>query len=174
MMRLKTLLVAVIVLAGTAVALEPSDYKAYGNCTTATITDPMSDETGAVFFCNTGAAIFGISRDPGDTVLTVGVLNEATKEVAGHFSLGELAESHGIEVRLRVDKGEVHAASAQLAADGFLYIHDGVLAKVLIKQVAGGRKLYFSVQGSASDTVDLDGPAAAIDGMTRRLQASGP
>lgn len=84
-------------------AQEFSDYKRYGNCTTATIYDPMSDESGALLFCGSKPIIFSIIQEPTNPDMYIAIQTNGTIIMADSYSLTELQQFEN-EVKIRVDK----------------------------------------------------------------------
>ena len=167
---LLTICAAVFILAIPVGSQELSDVKHHGNCATGTLSDPMSDELGAFLFCGTEPTILLVALEPGQMGLQVAVLSSLTKTVAENSTLDEVRQISDSEVKFRVDKGGIFAGRGYLAKDGFLYMENDALAKEIMQKISGRQKLHFSIDGTATETIELQGSKEAVEDMKRRLQ----
>ena len=176
MVLFKVLIAAVVLAAALpAAGQEYSDYKQFGDCQTATASDPILGQVGAYFLCGREETYFGGGQDPSRPgVIEVGVQTEGTKRMADETPLQELAQYGPLEVKFRVDDGEILTGSGPITIDGYIYVRNDALARELIRQVAAGQKLHFSIAGQLSHTIDLNGSAAAVADMLRRLKGAAP
>ena len=171
-MKFKCLIVVAILTSTIPVgAQEFSDYRRYGNCMTGTMSDPMSDESGAFFFCGSEPTIFIIAQEASHLGMYIGIQTNLTKMVADSYSLEELQQSPNSEVKFRVDKEKILTGSGHLFKDGFLYIEDNSLAEELMQKVSNGQKLHFSIDDTPTETILLGGAKEAVEDIRKRLES---
>ena len=171
MMKFKALIaVAIAILTIPVAAQETSDYRRHGNCTVGTMSDPMSDESGAFLFCESGTTILVIGRSPGQSAMEIGIQTSLTKMVADNSSLAELSQFAKEEVKFRVDQGEILTGVGRLSKDGFIYIEDNSLIREIMQKISNGQKLHFSISETPTETVLLEGAKEAMEDMKRRLE----
>ena len=168
-MKVKSLIVVAILTFTLPVVAQ--DYVRYGNCVTGTMSDPMSDESGARVVCGSEASIFIIGREPGRSGMQMAIQTSLTKMVADSSSLAELSQLSKAEVKLRVDKGEILTGSGHLFKDGFLYIEDNALAEEIMQKISNGQKLHFSIEDTPTETIQLGGAKEAVEDMRKRLES---
>ncbi len=170
-MKFKSLVVvAILILTIPVAAQEPSDYRRHGNCVSGTMSDPMSDESGAFFFCGSEPTILFIGQEPGQLGLQIGIQTNLTKMVADNSTLEELKQASNSEVKFRVDKGEILTGRGRLFKDGLLYILNDSLANEIMQEISNGQKLHFSIDDTATETIQLEGAKEAVQDMRRRLE----
>ena len=171
-MKFKSLIVvAILILTIPVAAQEVSDPMRHGDCITGTMSDPMSDESGAFVVCGSEPTIFVIVREPGRSGMQMAIQTSLTKMVADNSSLTELSQLSKSEVKFRVDKGEILTGFGHLSKDGSLYIGDNSLAKEIMQKISNGQKLHFSIDGTHTETVLLRGAKEAVEDMKRRLES---
>ena len=171
-MKFKSLIiVAILTLTIPVVAQEFSDYSKHGNCMTGTMSDPMSNESGAFFFCGSEPTLFIILQEASHLGITIGIQSDMTKMVADGYSLEDLQQFPNTEVKLRVDKEKILTGSGRIFKDGFLYIEDKSLAEEITQMISNGQKLHFSIDDTPTETIQLGGAKEAVEDMRRRLES---
>ena len=171
-MKFKTLILfAILALSLPIAAQEFSDYRRHGNCMTGTISDPMSDASGAFVFCGSEPTVFVIAQEAVHLGMYLGIQSTITKMVADGYPLEELRQFPDSEVKLRIDKGKILTASGRFFKDGFLYIEDNALAEEIMRQISNGQKLHFSIDDTPTETIQLGGAQDAVGDMRERLKS---
>ena len=180
MMLRKALIVAVLVLAVAlpTVGREYTDVTNYGNCKVGSIVDPISDDTGAYFFCGSPPLTILFFWEPGDERLSLAIQTEGTKRVADTVPSYELGRYNNARVRFRVDRGDVlNGNGYRLEQDGLLHMQEfigsdgrSLFFMKLLSHIRNGTKLHMSIDGGASDTIELHGASEAVPDFSGRLK----
>ncbi|MCY4651950.1 MAG: hypothetical protein OXC95_02160 [Dehalococcoidia bacterium] len=174
MMALKALVVVLAVLAVvvTTTSQETEDKKRYGDCVVWTEVDPMSDEVGVFMTCagqsdqNPG---FGIGREVGSLIMVVAVGSDEIERFVESISFEELEALPQLDIKFRVDRGDIFPSAGWISKDGAIYIESDTLGKWLLDQIARGEKLHFSIENFRTYTVALDNAKEAAADLTERM-----
>ena len=115
--------------------------------------------------------MFFIGQEPGQLCLQMGIQTNLTKMLADNSTLEELLkQASNLEVKFRVDKREILTGRGALSKDGTLNILNNSLANEIIQEISSGQKLHFSIEGTATETIQLKGAKEAVQDMRRRLE----
>ena len=171
-MKFKSLAVLLFIFAIPVVAQQFSDFRDYGDCGTVTISDPMTDEVGAIVFCGFELPRIAFVREPGRAVMDIQIETDLTKRVGDAYSLNELQQFADLEVKIRLDRDEILVGSGRFRKDGFFSINDNSLALKVVLEMPNRQKLHFSIDGTPTETIDLQGAKEAVEDIKRRLEAA--
>ena len=182
MMMLKVLVVAVATLAvaTSAIGQERKDAESYGAWLVWSELHPMNDAVGAWAFCSNRperTRFFGLGQPAGWPLIGVSVASESSLKIAQdppHPWPDVEAFLSPMQIRFRVDQGEVLAGTGYLKRNGFYYVWDEALVEAIMDQIPTGEKVHFAFGDSLhTHTIALDGARDAMADLRKRLQASG-